>query len=76
MNDFTKEELEEIAFNLGEIRVWSETLESSWPVLDKLQSMIDNYCEHHWQESIHDSDLYLCIKCSKRIHFTEFKNDD
>lgn len=43
MNDFTKEELEEIAFNLGEIRTWSDTLENSWPVLDKIQYMIDNY---------------------------------
>lgn len=48
MNDFTKEELESM-LNWGD--VYSE-FGQSWtykimkPLMDKLQSKIDNYCEH------------------------------
>jgi hypothetical protein len=47
MNDFTKEELEKI---YGCIDLFSEDANSReeyyQPLLNKLQSMIDNYCEH------------------------------
>lgn len=47
MNEFTKEELEELT-TWGEVytdfgRSWVEA--SSRPLIDKIQSMIDNYCE-------------------------------
>lgn len=39
MNDFTKDELELIYLYVkGNIR--------TWPLADKIQSMLDNYCEH------------------------------
>lgn len=45
MNDFTKEELEKIINSFD----WIEG-ETSWdwehPLRNKIQSMIDNYCEH------------------------------
>ncbi len=60
MNDFTKEELEEIYYRLENA---PQELE------DKIQSMIENYCEHEYIESInHCIDCgvseYRCNKCS------------
>jgi hypothetical protein len=63
MNDFTKEELEEIAHNFGEIRAWSDTLERSWPLLDKIQSMIDSYCEHDYQPCLGKINIDMCRNC-------------
>jgi hypothetical protein len=39
MNDFTKEELESIYLSVSDY--WYED-----PLLDKIRSMIDDYCEH------------------------------
>lgn len=67
MSDFTKEELEEVL-------MWSNHLAGCSPSLvNKLRSMIENYCEHEWQESIHDSDINICIKCGYRRLWTEFR---
>lgn len=49
MNDFTKEELTILFLELNiAIRHWGEAEEyKDYPILkDKIQSMIDNYCEH------------------------------
>lgn len=46
MNDFTKDELEEL---LQGYQMHSHNTRHNWPSLElckKLQSMIDNYCEH------------------------------
>lgn len=67
MNEFTKEELEELAHNLGEIRAWSDSLTNSWPLLDKIQSMIDNYCQHEKMEFDGDVYGYSCKKCEKQF---------
>lgn len=60
MNDFTKEELEEIIESFD----WIET-ETWWdwkhPLRKKIQSMIDNYCEHELQPFTSFRDI--CIKC-------------
>lgn len=32
----------------------------------KIKSLIDNYCEHQWEEDRHHMDIYLCPKCGKR----------
>lgn len=67
MNDFTKEELENL-LNWGE--AYTE-FGSSWtdktqrPLIDKIQSMIDNYCKHDWSVgfgTIHSPVTY-CKKC-------------
>lgn len=61
MNDFTKEELEEIYSALGE----SWATEAVDKLTKKVQSLIDNYCEHKWRESPRLKWLYDCIKCRK-----------
>ena len=66
MNDFTKEELETIA-NWGE--VYTE-FGNSWvdktdrPLINKILSMIDNYCEHKKYIENRMAAL-VCAKCGK-----------
>jgi len=61
MNDFTKEELKELLdcihwkINEGQ----EENLTTA--VDKKIQSMIDNYCEH--EETVQDSAMVDCCKC-------------
>ncbi len=46
MNDFTKDDLEELYFFTS---IHKNKFQVKYPqeLLDKLQSMIDNYCEHN-----------------------------
>ena len=66
MNDFTKEELESIA-NWGEVYTefgnsWVDKSERQ--LINKIQNMIDNYCEHAWMSNPHQNDSMLyCMKC-------------
>ncbi len=65
MNDFTKEELEEIIEMANDIENGSQAhgLQMHFKIRDKAQSMIDNYCEHKPSDPI----LVLnkkCIKCN------------
>lgn len=41
MNEFTKEELEKLLVAVTETK-----FAECWPMRDKIQSLIDNYCEH------------------------------
>jgi len=54
MNDFTKDELR----NISDAILYSELMESRKdsliPIRDKIQSMIDNYCEHESDYKIGD----------------------
>ena len=65
MNDFTKEELEEIVESFD----WIES-ETSWdwkhPLRNKIQSMIDNYCDHEFNENI-GGFCWKCTKCGAKI---------
>ncbi len=45
MNDFTKEELKILKAAMGEILFFPETPR----LIDKIQSMLDNYCEHEYE---------------------------
>lgn len=70
MNDFTKEELKEI---LSKIQDWYEEIEDLCepnPILHKIQSMIDNYCEHDWENICCQCamDQIYCHKCEKRFN--------
>ena len=56
MNDFTKEELEELKYFLF------GNPKSSVELCRKIQSMIDNYCEHDFQMNMHDAEWHCC-KC-------------
>lgn len=60
MNDFTKEELEQIYFHLE-----NEPIELG----KKIKSMIENYCDHEWENPCCGcpNSACICIKCDKRI---------
>lgn len=57
MNDFTKEELKRIHQQLLEDRQWVDDLVNPDPLIEKIQSMIDNCCEHD------KLDANICYKC-------------
>ena len=59
MNDFTKEELEELLDNIDQSLI--TVGEQAEIILSKLQSMIDNYCEHEIE--VDYSPYGLCKKC-------------
>lgn len=66
MNDFTKEELEDIhrAVYLCD-KVGYEVNASD--ILPKIQSMIDNYCEHEPSDAHYEQFRWqLCSKCGVR----------
>ena len=62
MNDFTKEELERI---LDGVTWWldSDNALYSEALVNKLQSMIDNYCEHEFVIYNKEYNHVECIKC-------------
>lgn len=59
MNDFTKEELSYMA---EAVDMWLKGDDSSMPerICLKIQSMIDNYCEHEFSECFNG---VRCRKC-------------
>lgn len=64
MNDFTKKELLEI-YGLLEHHYCDpkKCIDPNTDLLLKIQSMIDNYCEHEWIENQHNQSY--CSKCDK-----------
>ena len=63
MNDFTKEELEELQHCIYAYRdLCDEDVDDS--LCDKLQSMIDNYCEHDGEIG-KDYPAEKCMKCGR-----------
>lgn len=82
MNDFTKEELEclhnAIALQLRDTPMSEASAIRRSELVGKLQSMIDNCCEHDYR-SIGNHHWLHCIKCRiiliihKRILFNERK---
>ena len=58
MNDFTKEELEIMRRYLQKEQPTPP--ESHINLLWKIQSIIDNYCEHEWREGMCE----VCNKCN------------
>ena len=65
MNDFTKEELEKLRYAITNYDYCDDKLN------DKIQSMIDNYCEHEFDMTdwVNDSSgcrWYECKKCEGR----------
>jgi len=59
MNDFTKEELETINGALNQLYDLCEE-----KLIDKIQSMIDNYCDCIDTESYTDT-IIKCVNCCK-----------
>lgn len=62
MNSFTKEELENILYCVD---VVSHVQDDDHEILfNKIQSMIDNYCEHEFALAGCDGNpLAICLKC-------------
>jgi hypothetical protein len=56
MNDFTKEELSDLEYALVEYGECEST--NVTKLSDKLQSMIENYCEHE-----NSGEGYNCTEC-------------
>lgn len=75
MNDFTKEELQEIIEMANDIERGSQAhgLQMYFKIRDKAQSMIDNYvdseCPHDWFNCFYGEDripIKLCSLCNLR----------
>lgn len=58
MNDFTKEELEQIYYHMEN---------EPQQIMDKVKSMIENYCEHEFIFTINDSKV-RCYRCEKVLN--------
>lgn len=73
MNDFTKEELENIIDGVN-LLISTGSCDCEWnnkikSLKIKLQSMIDNYCEHKWANSCCNCPMesIYCEKCDLRM---------
>jgi len=63
MNDFTKEELEQLLFDMDAkiFEIGEDFIhEFSLKLRDKIQSLINSYCEHEMLDSASNP---MCIKC-------------
>lgn len=69
MNDFTKEELQhlyELVVEDEDISINSDYHKFFENIIHKIQSMIDNYCEHEWRCWDDENNTRECIKCGER----------
>ena len=64
MNDFTKDELETLFTVMDDNK---NDCGHDDELIDKLQSLIENYCEHEWRTSGYDA-LY-CPKCENHVEY-------
>ena len=62
MNDFTKKELESIHYCLRQMQIHIDGYDK---LKQKIQTMIDNYCEHNEREGQQDEDGKLNVVCTK-----------
>lgn len=67
MNNFTKEELEDILSwaDVYCVGVTDLSYKLYKPLIDKIQQMIDNYCKHECQEIRDVNCIHACTKCGK-----------
>lgn len=63
MNDFTKEELMIIHDSVGNPVLEQVTLSETYAIKRKIQSLIENYCEHDTSEEVGGS--IGCHKCGE-----------
>jgi hypothetical protein len=67
MNEFTKEELQELYDGLY-FEGWREDIKDNphYQLMKKIQSMIDNYCEHKITGQVSDVDyVNICVECKE-----------
>lgn len=65
MNDFTKEELYSLESTIKNMRLYSGIDLWDEELLIKIQSLIDNYCEHEFHPVIGSFQIDSCHKCMK-----------
>jgi hypothetical protein len=75
MNDFTKDELIKLA-RITTLYYSDPTLSPGiFPedtvLVNKIESMIDNYCEHEWQNTCCGCESVMCSKCNAELRMTE-----
>lgn len=63
MNEFTKEELEDIEHALITVYMGNSEL------VKRIQSMIESYCEHEWEYKRNGSIVLgiYCLRCRKKL---------
>ena len=69
MNDFTKQELEELWF-FTELHKNKYKLKYPEEILNKLKRMIDNYCEHEHLKDVGAS-YKVCRGCAEEVYTDE-----
>lgn len=68
MNDFTKEELEDLAKCINELyKKATINPRISFKLKAKIKSMIDNYCEHDHEKI----DTNICYRCGWGVYRNE-----
>jgi hypothetical protein len=71
MNDFTKEELQDLLTAL-DYSGWVTKMncKNTPSLISKIQSMVDNYCDHKHSQLTSNSEYGIfvkCVKCKKVI---------
>jgi hypothetical protein len=69
VNDFTKEDLEIIIYLIDAYCEGDDLTKLSYnPFRKKVESMIDNYCDHSWFFYLRNgSSVLRCHKCDKEL---------
>jgi len=65
MNDFTKEELEDLLEWGNAYCIGMATIAKMYHcnLIGKIELMIDNYCEHEWDDTKNTRKYFRCSKC-------------
>lgn len=64
MNDFTKEELQNLFFYVQVVPSYHRR-DGYNALMEKIQFMIDNYCEHDYHPVLGSFQIESCHKCMK-----------
>ncbi|MFG0161178.1 hypothetical protein ACF0MN_10990 [Legionella pneumophila] len=74
MNDFTKEELniiaDALALLIGRCSIMNNLKDVVLHLSERIESMIDNYCEHQWRLS--GINAIYCPKCQKHVEYDDY----
>ncbi len=64
MNDFTMKELIALEHAMEQMLINHPSQDGESPLLNKLQCMIDNYCEHSGEDRGDDN---FCNRCKREV---------